>query len=120
MKIKPTELCTFCNMESETIIHLFWECPIVKNLITNLKESFRKCDVKWNLDCKSFILGTKKEMHLNMFCLEIKRYIFLCKKKGIVPTIQGLKCSFQFALSIIKCTERKNDNYSLIDKISKT
>ena len=29
-KENQTDLCTFCNHKSETILHLFWECSIVK------------------------------------------------------------------------------------------
>ena len=29
-KENQTDLCTFCNHKSETILHLFWECNIVK------------------------------------------------------------------------------------------
>ena len=30
-KINQTDLCTFCNKKSETILHLLWECSIVKD-----------------------------------------------------------------------------------------
>ena len=30
-KIDQTDLCTFCNKKSETILHLLWECSIVKD-----------------------------------------------------------------------------------------
>lgn len=31
-KVVESDLCTFCNTEPETYIHLFWECPVAKQL----------------------------------------------------------------------------------------
>lgn len=35
-KLSATQLCTFCKREQETVMHLFLECPIVKQLWTKL------------------------------------------------------------------------------------
>ncbi len=31
-KIVDSELCTFCNTEPETYVHLFWECQVAKQI----------------------------------------------------------------------------------------
>lgn len=41
-KLIDSSNCSFCNQESETIGHLFVECPIVKELGSNIEELFLK------------------------------------------------------------------------------
>ena len=39
--IKPSLLCSFCNLYDETPYHLFYECDRVKCLWSNLVQCFR-------------------------------------------------------------------------------
>ena len=41
-KLKETQLCNFCNEAKETILHLFWECNIVKSLWLEMAEILKK------------------------------------------------------------------------------
>jgi len=36
--LSPSELCSFCNNSSETLLHLFWECPQVKTFWNDVKK----------------------------------------------------------------------------------
>jgi len=40
MNISNTSLCSYCHIADETIVHLFAECEIVKNLWTDLSREF--------------------------------------------------------------------------------
>jgi hypothetical protein len=41
-KLKETQLCNFCNETKETILHLFWECNIVKSLLLEMADILKK------------------------------------------------------------------------------
>ena len=109
MNLVSSDKCTFCKKEKETLIHLFWNCPKIKSFILNVQNFLQNHNIVWNVDCKSFILGYQKpsQGHFNILCLEIKRYIFLCKRKEVHPTLQGLKNSLKLAYLIITKTESK-------------
>ena len=40
MKIKNTSLCSYCHTVDETIVHLFCECEVVKQLWADVKSTF--------------------------------------------------------------------------------
>jgi hypothetical protein len=40
-KLKETQHCNVCNETKETILHLFWECNIVKSLWLEMAEIWK-------------------------------------------------------------------------------
>ena len=52
IKIKDSKLCTFCNIEPESSIHLFVECEHVENVWHMLEN--------WILDTCGFLLNYNK------------------------------------------------------------
>jgi len=56
-KLKETQLCNFCNETKETILHLFWECNIVKSLWLEMAEILKnKCNVEIPISAQHIIL----------------------------------------------------------------
>jgi hypothetical protein len=106
MKLTQSDKCTFCKEEKETLSHLFWNCSVIKTFISDVQQLLKCHNVDWTVDCKTFILGYQKgdQCQLNIFCLELKRYIFLCKRREIISSIQGLVCSLNLASSIVSYT----------------
>ena len=106
MNIVSDEKCSMCKKENETLLHLFWECEEVKVFIANITEYIKRFHGDFQIDCKTFLLGNPKKNleSYNILCLEIKRYMYLCKRKNIVPNLIGLKGSLKLALSIVKNT----------------
>ncbi len=41
-KIKDTDKCTFCNVQTETLLHLFWECQTARHLWNLLLQWYRE------------------------------------------------------------------------------
>ena len=81
LKLKDSELCTFCNIEPESLIHLFVECEHVEN-VWNLLESwisetcgfplpvnFNKCEILFGKIGKKYIA-------LNIISSIVKYYIY--------------------------------------------
>jgi len=76
-------MCTFCGSVEGTLLHLFWNYPKVKTLVTFIREkivSFNENTDYIRSPC--FILGIDKKCKdskkFNNLYLEVKRYIFLC------------------------------------------
>ncbi len=93
--IVDSELCTLCNTEPETYQHLFWECPVAKQLWgqienwcknkanRNITPSLKKilfCKLARNtLDCT------------NTICLITLQYIYSCRCLKKIPGFAQLK-----------------------------
>ena len=65
----------------------------IASFISTIQKYLQNHNIDRKVDCKSFIFGSHKASHgpVNIFCLEIKRYIFLYKRKELYPILQGLK-----------------------------
>lgn len=83
-KLKETHLCSFCNETKETILHLFWECPVVKNFWIEIRELFKnRCNVILPNTADQIILGSEiSDISINFFIVLIKYYIYSCKCTG--------------------------------------
>ena len=84
-----SDLCSFCNKESETIYHLIWDCNIVKEfwhrLILLLRTRCKHMDTL-TLDRQHIILGQSENIYsdpvFDLFVLLAKRYIYRSKVQG--------------------------------------
>ena len=93
--IKNDELCTFCRNETESLLHLFWSCPITTNFWSELKN--------WLLSqglfaptktiCVRLALGlnTEPEQTLIDFVTLLTRYYtYTCKMHEKLPVLSAL------------------------------
>ena len=85
-KITDNESCYFCNNDIESIEHLFYFCPIVKDFWVKLAER-----IKPHLDITSYLqpqnvllgyLGIENRRCLNHLFNIVKRYIYSTKCNG--------------------------------------
>ena len=97
-KIVDSPLCSLCETENESMLHLFCECAVTSNLLEQFKlwlsDIFlfgkRGIDPQkiifgaWNLDMPDFILN-------NHMILLFKRYIYLRRQDRHGPNITRLK-----------------------------
>ena len=89
-------LCTFCNNESETVIHLFWECPktnffwseLAKLLNSRAMHAHNFRFTKWLI-----LFGTsdciKTDLVCDLIILIGKFYIYKCKVLKIEMSISS-------------------------------
>ena len=61
MKTNENGLCSFCQTNNETIIHLFWQCNKTQQFITNVKEWLMKYNIQCDINEKYFLLGLQEE-----------------------------------------------------------
>ena len=95
-KYKDSPLCSFCNTEEESIVHLFWECPVVSLLWKKFEKLLNdNCSVCVHLKLSEqlIIFGTKKNVvtdkALDLMLVLGKFFIYKCKFKNSCPTIEG-------------------------------
>ena len=80
-KIKNSDLCFDCNLEPETIEHLFWICPIINTFwksVINKLEPF--LDITNYVNPKNILLGccdSTKNILINHIFVIVKRYIYI-------------------------------------------
>ena len=97
MGYKDDTRCTFCHEESENFTHLFWFCRKIeffwKQLIDSLKHH-NLLSNDYTID-NLVILGlsrdTSKNKTVNYILLLARFYIWLCRSKENIPTIENLK-----------------------------
>jgi len=85
-----TDLCSFCNLKSETIVHLFWECPETKRFWKELQNIFNnRCLHSFNFKfTKNLVFfGHCETIATDKICdfiiLMAKFFIYRCKVQGI-------------------------------------
>ena len=91
IKIKNSDLCTFCNIESETIVHLFWDCiyvnPILGEFVTWVKTISKQ---NFELTAVDVILGKlNASAILNLLLILLKLYIYQQRLNNKTPDFTG-------------------------------
>ena len=94
INVKDSDRCSFCEKETETLLHLFWHC----NQTTRFWESFFKwlqtslCTQKGNKLDMTIALGLKPDtsnakLQINFSCLMSRYCIWICKLKNEIPNL---------------------------------
>ena len=115
--ISDTALCYLCKTDKETLIHLFWECSVMKTFWERVQGFF----VSIHLIPASHVLDIyeclgfkgKKDDILVSHCLLLARYyIYCCKFKNVSPSIreyaQQLKYNLETEKQISTVTDSQN------------
>ena len=100
MKIKSSDKCVRCPNEEESILHLYWTCPMTYRLWERLKEILLShTNIDLDLNPGSCLLGLDRTRYANrdkntlisILCLLTKHYIHTCKCNDTAPCIRGLQ-----------------------------
>ena len=105
MKIRQSDLCSFCDKETETISHLFRECESALRFWNSLSLLVLETNVlRIDFKQRNILLGILKGLlSVNYFILLGKYYIYKCKWLGIIPKIRGFIQCLKFRHDIKKC-----------------
>jgi len=81
MKLTDSPLCTFCNTETEIILHLLWTCKEVQDFIKNLNEFLKQFSIEIKLNKLLFLLGPYigSDPVNEIIILNLKHFIYKCK-----------------------------------------
>ena len=96
--------CGFCQIYTETLEHLFWECHITKNIWLRLGDWLRNLEITiLPITLKNTLLGDESEKssvtHIKMIT---KNYIYLSKINGNIPSFNQLLQVIKYKISIEK------------------
>lgn len=91
--IKDNPLCSFCNLQNETIYHIFVECSVVKPFWVNIQNWFtRELGIEANLEEESIIFGVNNDTYfVQLVILLAKFHIYKQKMRNESPNFIGLK-----------------------------
>ena len=108
-KIKPHEQCDLCNIETETLEHMFFDCTFINTFWQNLTQKFlyKLPHVNNFQFSKELILfgmkqNVKTDKPINLFILCAKYYIYSCKFSISIPNADVFLKRFKYRYRIEK------------------
>lgn len=117
IKIKDTQLCTFCHVDEETIEHLFYDCPVTNQFWLSFIQKVKLYYSHINFTKDKILLGFKSEnLFINMIFIIAKNYIYRCKLKETTPNLTGLKCRIRNYQSWDFYIAKKNNRIPSFEK----
>ena len=117
--ISQTNKCTFCYLEKETIIHLFWECKITKQILADIVQyAGNKIKRKPQPTLRNVILNDVEpdaKSCINLIVLITKQHLYAsrCLKKKLNKEIIINECQFiQKQQKVKAIRDKENKIYS--------
>ena len=121
--IKQDNKCSFCNTESETLCHLFWECEIICNFWLDLQTWLKnKCThiVDLNFTLIDVIFGIQNRQRaddiINFILLSAKHYLYRMKNNNTQPSLQQYKMILTSQYNIEKYNAFINCDWAKFNK----
>ena len=104
--IKDNNNCTFCQTTKESILHLFWDCELVKEFWLSLCDFIKKnCNINLDINRRSILFGSLDcEKSTNCILLWAKDYIYCCRCKEAKPECLGYQGVLKKNITIEKHT----------------
>lgn len=122
-KLSETELCSYCFETKESLIHLFFECNLVRTLWLQLRDELRsKCNITMDITPISCTLGYPPFYEnceiLNTCLIIIRYYIYVCRiKKEILNWTKCLETLKYFRDIDLKSLYLCSNRQSLFTKL---
>ena len=99
--------CSFCKIEIESLEHLFWDCSITSAFILDVEFLFLRKQFFFSKYDIFFGFGKGSIHPFNFLILNMKNYIYQCKRQGELPDISIFFHKFKFAMRIERYNQRK-------------
>ena len=111
MNILNDDLCSFCSIEVESLVHLFCNCNCIKTFWEDLFAYIaNKCNLQpitWAV--QDILFGRNKlDSMLNKIILQAKSFIYKSKFKNTVPTIPVFLKHIRYMFLTEKIIAKKN------------
>lgn len=117
MGINDTEVCSFCNRETENIEHLFWDCNFTGSFILDVENRFLKQQFFFSKQNIFFGYGNGYSHPYNFLIIHMKYYIYDCKRNKNLPNICDFFYKFKFAIDVERYIHSKSSKCKK-DKVS--
>ena len=114
--IVESPLCTFCHEYEETVLHVLYLCPSLKEIWDFLQnEVLRSTGEHPDISVENVIfnrIAPKKNSIGNFLCLLTKFYVYKCRCAKTIPKIKELENYFKHVQNIEKYIAMKNGHMS--------
>ena len=115
-ELKETEICTYCMETKENLLHLFWNCYLVKQFWFAVKSLLMICGIALPLTAREITLGISEsyienQYTVNNILLILECYIYRCRCKGEITHLHG---GLQYLKYYIKI--KKNSTFYMSPK----
>ena len=118
--IKQDNLCTFCNEEEETILHLLWECTFACRIWTQLFSwIYDNSEINIVFTPKDTLLGVENldnNILYNTLFMIVKQYLYSCRCREILPNFNHLMKSIKEVILIEKYIAVKKNKLDIHNK----
>lgn len=98
MGVTASDKCSFCNQEKDSIVHLFWNCDIVKNFWQSFETWINvHCENAYNIRLSEcYVLfgvenNFKTDRTFDLIVLLAKQYLYNCKYYNELPLLHVFK-----------------------------
>lgn len=98
--------CSFCETELESLEHIFWDCSITSAFILDVEFRFLREQFFFSKYDIFFGFGKGSIHPFNYLILNMKSYIYQCKRRGELPKIDVFFQKFKFAMRIEKYSQQ--------------
>lgn len=99
----PSSLCTFCNLENESMIHSLWECNEIQTLLQQFESLLDVLFIPFAYNKETFLFGIVEQK-----CSKVDNEILIIIKQYMYKT----RCLYQ-SLSINALINNIKDNYNV-------
>ena len=118
IKLKNTNLCTFCKIHDETIEHLFFDCPVTQIFLKSLSKQLKQYYKNLIFDKKEYFFGFESgDLLVNLISIIAKNYIFKCKLNEQRLNIVEFKHKIMWYRSLEQYISKKNNTILAFEKI---
>jgi hypothetical protein len=111
-----SNLCDFCNMCTETPMHLFWECHITQTFWSCLTTFINSKVVGFKINKQVISLGILSDKQIdnlfNFIIIYAKYYIYSCKLQKRFPCLIVFKHKLKKIMEIEKQIALNHDNHN--------
>lgn len=118
--LASSSLCDFCNMHTETIKHLFWDCQHVQAFWAPFNNLIQSYFTDFRITYLSICFGVQENINNNLlinFCILLaKQFIFKSKYKNITPSFESYKKlvnKTRILEKVIACKKNKLQSHNI-------
>ena len=107
-----TSSCTFCKTESETLLHLFWKCPVVQNFIKEFTDHLMdNYEITLQYDEKNWFFPKYKQdtVQGNSIAMIAKLIIYRARNNGVKPSLPYFLNTLKIEIEKERCMARRNN-----------
>ena len=111
--IKDSSLCTFCNAEQESVVHLLFTCTMVQPFIISLSGILTENNIIGNFNVKNYLFNTviEKADHIfNFLCVHLKQFLYKHKCSENRPYVKTWHRELVEKFEIDGCNARRDHN----------